>query len=210
MEAVMEDAAILASMAAKQQICNELEAAAAHPQVGKMVAKHEKLILQYYEDVLTQAKQSFDSAKFVAKIGFWVLIGTVVYVLVTDVLAHTKTPGFSIEEHSKTVSVIGVVSGALIEFVAGVNFWLYSRVSKQFAAFHICLERTHRYLLAYSIADQVTNQKDEIFGKLVCIMANAPMITSRDLPLDLARAEQAPAVSSLGLSLDPSEAIHQR
>jgi len=210
MEMVMEDAAILGSIAEKQQTCKELEGAAAHPKVGKMVAKHEELILQYYKDVLTQAKQSFDSAKSVARIGFWVLIGTVVYVLVTDVLAHTKTLGFSIEEHSKIVSVIGAVSGALIEFVAGVNFWLYSRVSKQFAAFHICLERTHRYLLAYSIADQVTNQKDEIFGKLVCIMANAPMITSRDIPLDLTKAVQSPAVSSLGLSLDPSEAIQQR
>ena len=204
----MGNTAVLDSIAEKQKTCKELEAAAAQPQVGKMVAKHEELILHYYKDVLTQAKQSFDSAKSVARIGFWVLIGTVVYVLVTDVLAHTNKLGFSMSGHEKTVSVIGIVSGALIEFVAGVNFWLYSRVAKQFAAFHICLERTHRYLLAYTIADQVANQKDEIFGKLVCIMANAPMITSPDVRSDLTRAGQAPAIASLGLPSDQSESIH--
>ena|ERR1700733_10157593 len=197
MEAGMDNVAILDSIAEKQKTCKELEEAAPHPQVGRMVAKHEELILQYYKDVLTQAKESFDSAKSVAIIGFWVLIGTVVYVLVTDVLAHTNKLGFGMSGHEKTVSVIGVVSGALIEFVAGVNFWLYSRVSKQFAAFHICLERTHRYLLAYSIADQVTNQKDELFGRLVCIMANAPMITSPDIRPDLTSAGQAPAVADV-------------
>jgi len=176
----MNNAAILDSIAEKQKTCRELEESAPHPQVGRMVAKHEELILQYYKDVLTQAKESFDSAKSVAAIGFWVLIGTVMYVLVTDVLAHTNRLGFGMSVHEKTISVLGIVSGALIEFIAGVNFWLYSRVSKQFAAFHICLERTHRYLLAYSIADQLADQKDEILGKLVCIMANAPMITSPD------------------------------
>lgn len=188
----MEEAAILASIAEKQKTCKELVEAVAQPQVGKMVGKHEELILQYYKDVLMQAKQSFDSAKSVAKIGFWVLIGTVVYALVIDVLSHTNKLGFSMAEHVKTGSIIGVISGALIEFVAGVNFWLYPRVSKQFAAFHICLERTHRYLLAYSIADQIKNQKDEILGKIVCIMANAPMITGPDISSDLTRAEKAP------------------
>jgi hypothetical protein len=205
MEAVMGDTTILDSISTKRKTCRELEEATAHPQVGKMVAKHEELILDYYKDVLMQAKQSFDSAKSVAKIGFWVLIGTVVYVLGTDVLEHTKKLGFSIADHERTVSIIGVISGALIEFVAGVNFWLYSRVSKQFAAFHICLERTHRYLLAYSIADQVANQKDEVFGKLVCIMANAPMITSADIASGLTGTEQAPAASSPGFSLSHPE-----
>ena len=51
---------------------------------------------------------------------------------------------------------------------------------KQFSAFHICLERTHRYLIAYKIADTIEHDKDETLQKLVCIMANAPMITSSE------------------------------
>src|SRR5215472_13374774 len=104
----MENAAIQQSIAEKQKTCKELEEAAPHQPVGKMVAKHQELILQYYKDVLTQAKQSFDSAKSVANIGFWVLIGTMVYVLVTDVFAHTNKFGFSMRGHSQTVSIIGI------------------------------------------------------------------------------------------------------
>ena len=189
----MLDTAIQESIAEKQKICQELQEAAPQTQVGKMVAKHEELILGYYKDVLHQANQSFTSAKTVAWIGFGVLILTVFYVLTADVLAHMGKFGFNMEEHKPTASIVSIVSGGLIEVIAGINFWLYSRVSKQFAAFHICLERTHRYLLAYSIADQITDQKNDILGKLVCIMANAPMITLPDLHSDLARAGQAPA-----------------
>jgi hypothetical protein len=31
------------------------------------------------------------------------------------------------------------------------------------------------------MVEQITDKKDEILGKLVCIMANAPMITERDI-----------------------------
>src|SRR6202795_1901980 len=75
----------------------------------------------------------------------------------------------------------GLVSGALMEFVAGVSFWLYSRGAKQFGAFHICLERTHRYLLAYKIAEKIEKNRDQTLEKIVCIMANAPMISQADI-----------------------------
>jgi hypothetical protein len=82
---------------------------------------------------------------------------------------------------SLTVGGIGVVSGVLIEFIAAITFWLYSRVSSQFGAFHICLERTHRYLLAYKISEQIKGDRDATLRDLVCIMANAPMITRADI-----------------------------
>ena len=62
-----------------------------------------------------------------------------------------------------------------------LNFWLFGRAAKQFNALHICLKRTHRYLIAYKIGENIGNNRDEMLGKLVCIMANAPMITSRDI-----------------------------
>ena len=58
---------------------------------------------------------------------------------------------------------------------------LYGRAARQFGAFHICLERTHRYLLAYKMAEQIQNDKDDTIEKIVCIMANAPMITRVDV-----------------------------
>jgi hypothetical protein len=79
------------------------------------------------------------------------------------------------------VGAIGLIGGTVVEIIAGVQFVLYGRATRQFGAFHICLERTHRYLLAYEMAEQMTTNKDETLEKIVCIMANAPMITREDI-----------------------------
>jgi hypothetical protein len=165
----------------KRRACEEVGNAVDTGGVGEIVTKHEKLILQYYEDVQRQAKQSFGSAKSVAYMGFCVLIATLTYTLLFDALSRIQISGLAMSQPSRAVASIGVVSGALIEFIAGINFWLYSRASRQFGAFHICLERTHRYLVAYKIAGEIGAKKDETLEKLVCIMANAPMITHQDI-----------------------------
>jgi len=162
--------------------CADLIGAMNEGKIGDIVAKHETLILHYYKDVQDQAKQSFGTAKSVSKIGFWVLISTLAYVLIFDALSHFRLPNMT--GGSLTVAGVGVASGILIEFIAGVSFWLYSRGARQFGAFHICLERTHRYLLAYKIAEQIGARKDETLRDLVCMMANAPMITRKDFDVE--------------------------
>jgi hypothetical protein len=155
--------------------CDELGRAIDSDKMGEIVAKHERLILQYYRDVQKQANDSFDTARMAAKIGFCVLIVTLVYTLTMDGLIRFDKlqPG---SRNFMTVAITGAVSGALIEFIAGIAFWLYSRGARQFGAFHICLERTHRYLLAFKITEKM-EKRDETLHNLVCIMANAPMIT---------------------------------
>jgi hypothetical protein len=140
---------------------------------------HEKLILQYYEDVQKQATDSFRAARFVAYIGFGVLIITWLYTLGLDLFGNLPVFHVSPADHKSAVRV-GVISATLIEFIASVNFWLYSKASKQFGAFHICLERTHRYLVAYKIGEETGSRKEAVLEKLACIMASAPMITNRD------------------------------
>lgn len=182
-----------AEHAAKVRACDELEDALAG-NLGKTVSAHERMILQYYRDVQQQAIQSFGAAKRVAWIGFGVLIGTLLYALVFDALGHFDM--LSGSRNLLTVGGIGVVSGVLIEFIAGVNFWLYGKAAKQFGAFHICLERTHRYLIAYKISEEMQDKKEETLQKIVCIMANAPMITAKELA---AIAGTTPDRSNIGL-----------
>ena len=181
-----------------EQTCDELKVALDQGKIGDIVAKHEKLILHYYEDVQHQAKQSFNTARTAARIGFGVLIFTVVYALTFDALHRF---GIITTASSLTIAGIGIVSGTLIEFIAAVAFWLYARGAKQFSAFHICLERTHRYLLAYKIAEQLGDRKDESLQELVSIMANAPMITRDDVDAvgsrpRTARSTQAKVISA--------------
>ncbi len=164
-----------------EKACEELKTAIDVGKLGDIVAKHEELILQYYQDVQRQATQSFRAAKSAAQIGFWVLSGTLAYALIFDALGRFPIEGIDMSKATLTIAGIGIVSAALIEFIAAVNFWLYARGSKQFSAFHICLERTHRYLLAYKISEQIKDNRDDTLRDLVCIMANAPMITHEDI-----------------------------
>jgi len=166
----------------KLETCDELQKALSG-NMGETVAAHVRMILKYYDDVHKQATRSFNSAKSVALIGFGVLIATLVYTLAFDALSHFNVPSMKVNSGDLLkVSSIGVVSGVLIEFIAGVNFWLYRNATRQFNAFHICLERTHRYLIAYKMIEEIGGErKAEIAEQVVCIMANAPMITAQEI-----------------------------
>jgi hypothetical protein len=163
------------SAEAIHQACDELQESVEEGNLGDIVEKLEKLILRYYTDVLSQANQSFFSARRVAWVGFVVLAVTLAYALIFDALTRF---GFlsGDTDNAMTVEKVGIVSAVLVEFIAGINFWLYSRGARQFSTFHICLERTHRYLLAYKIADQIKSERDATFRNIACIMASAPMI----------------------------------
>lgn len=164
----------------KQTHCEKIKRALDKGTLGEIVETHENLVEQYYEDVREQANKSFMSAKRVAWMGFCILFLTVAYVLITDYFSRASVLGFSMAQTSMTAASIGVISGAVIEFIAAINFLLYARASKQFGAFHICLERMHRYLIAYKIAAELKERREETLEALVCIMANAPMIARPD------------------------------
>jgi len=147
--------------------------------IGEAVEKIQKLILRYYDDVREQAARSFTAASRVAIAGFAVLLITLLYVIAAD--AAVRFGGSTASSSVMTVGQLGLIAGFIVEALAGTQFWLHSRTTKQFGAFHICLERTHRYVLAYKIADTIHGKKDETLQKIVCIMANAPMITREDI-----------------------------
>lgn len=158
-----------------ERTCTELSDEIEKGSLGAVYAKHQKLIMQYYEDVQDQAQRSFAIAAILAVAGFLVLLGTL-----GVVGWHTWGDKWW---NQATFAGAGVVSGFVIEYIAKIAFDLYARCAKQFGAFHICLERTHRYLLAYKIADRMGDTKQQTFRDLVCIMANAPMINDREVGL---------------------------
>ena len=161
------------------------------------------MILDYYQDVQKQARMSFVAAWAAAVVGFGVLIASLAYAMIRDseskpsspiVVAAVPSSADSVpraliagESQAGTIApshilaAIGVASGIIIEFIAFVSFRLYGQASRQFGTFHICLERTNRYLIAYKVSEKIAENKDQTLHDLVCIMANAPMITQRDI-----------------------------
>lgn len=156
-----------------EKTCAELSEAIDKGGLGGIYDKLQSLIMHYYLDVQAQAQSSFAVARNLAIAGFLVLIGTLVAI---PLMHHYGLTGSHV-----TFATAGVISGIVIEYIAKIAFDLYGRTAKQFGAFHICLERTHRYLLAYKIAERTTENKERTLHDLVCIMANAPMITQGDI-----------------------------
>jgi len=139
-----------------------------------------QLIMQYYQDVQGQSAESFESAKSVALLGFALFAATISYLIFSDLMPHINR--FTATQGGIGVGAIGLISGSVVELIAGTQFFLYRNSARQFGAFHICLERTYRYLLAYTMAEQIgAKDKDKTIEKIVCIMANAPMITQQDI-----------------------------
>jgi hypothetical protein len=162
--------------------CEALGKALGDGGLAETVEEVQNLILRYYNNVREQAAESFSAAKRVATIGFVLLIVTTAYVILTDLLLHIPASGFVERElGGMNVGAIGLIAAGIVEAIAGTQFVLYGRATRQFGAFHICLERTHRYLVAYKMAETMGTSKDDTLEKLVCIMANAPMITRQDI-----------------------------
>jgi hypothetical protein len=150
--------------------------------LSETVEEVQKLILRYYDNVRGQAAESFSAARRVAIIGFVLLIVTITYVIGIDLLLHMPASGFQeLPSGGMNVGAVGLIAAGIVEAIAGTQFVLYGRATKQFGAFHICLERTHRYLIAYKMAQTIETTRDDTLEKLVCIMANAPMITREDI-----------------------------
>jgi hypothetical protein len=149
--------------------------------VGEIVERIQRLILHYYDDVREQAEKGFRAARNTAVAGFVVLVLTIGYVLVIDWAVRAGKLKNETTTSAMTIGQIGLIAGTIVELLAGTQFVLQGRTAKQFGAFHICLERTHRYLLAYKIAETMTENRDHTLEKIVCTMASAPMITRQDI-----------------------------
>src|ERR1051325_10217816 len=89
----------------------------------------QKMIITYYGDVRKQSMMTFWAALVAA---------------VTGLLFFLYAIHLAMETKAWQSSIIGLVGGALAQFISGVNFFLYFRAARQFASFHICLERTNR------------------------------------------------------------------
>ena len=130
---------------------------------NEMVAKLQEMILNYYRDARRQAQQSFYSALAAATIG---------------ILFFVYAAWLNMQSHD-TSSKISWIAGALIQVISGINFFLYSKASRQFSSFHICLERTNRFLLANTLCDNIgcTIKRDSTRQEIIETILTAPMLT---------------------------------
>lgn len=125
---------------------------AAQDDVQEISGSQIKLLNAYYKLALDQATRSFHWALVASIVGLLFFLAAVVFVL-TD--------------KSLEASTISVVGGAIIEIIAGINFYLYGKTIGQLSAFHGRLEATARFLLANSLCEGLTEEKEKTRAALI-------------------------------------------
>lgn len=99
-----------------------------------------ELLARFYDLSLSQAGRSFRWALLASMVGLAFFLMAIV---------------FMIWRQSGELATITMMGGALIEFIAGVNFYLYGKTLTQLSLFQGRLEVTQRFLLANSLCESL-------------------------------------------------------
>jgi hypothetical protein len=129
-----------------------------HPgDVQATAANQIGLLLGYHQIVQAQSRRSFD----------WALIGAG-----TGLLFFIVAAGFTIWTGKAAEALIPAISGAVVEVVAGIVFYLYGKTASQMGEFHSRLERLQLYLLANSICESLQGEeRDKVRSDLIRAIA---------------------------------------
>ena len=131
--------------------------------IQEVAASQFALSDRYYENVLAQAKRSFDAAVAASVVGLVFFLAAIV---------------FAISTHQLTAPIMSAVGGGVVEVVGGLNFWLYGRTSVQLASFHLRLDRMQRFLIANSVSASLTDDhRDLALSELIKVMSTPNLTT---------------------------------
>lgn len=114
--------------------------------VQEIAAAQIELLTGFYDLALAQAKRSFKWALIAAATGFGFFLGAIAFLLLGE---------------DQSVAIASVVSGALVEVVSGINFYLYSKSTSQLSVFHLRLDLTQRFLLANSLCEGLEGEQKQ-------------------------------------------------
>jgi len=131
----------------------------------QMASLLQQMSLNYYQDVRRQAQQSFYGALAAAIIGMLFFLYAALHMIPNSANPSSR-------------AYISLIAGGLVEVISATYFYLYAKAVNQFAGFHVCLERTNRFLLVNTLCENLGDKhKDEMRMELIKVIANAPMLT---------------------------------
>lgn len=130
--------------------------------VKGIAASQISLLSRFYDLSLDQAGRSFRWALIASVVGLLFFMAAILFQLTGD--------------DSSQLPMISLIGGALIEFIAGINFYLYGKTLSQLTLFQGRLEVTQRFLLANSLCESLGDEyRDETRAGLIAQLAtNAP------------------------------------
>jgi hypothetical protein len=121
----------------------------------------------YYALVKEHTEKSFLTASAVGVIGFLLVITGLIV-------------GFVAKADVRAVSYIASASGIIVEFIAGVFFYLYNRTVREMKGYHTSLLTVQNILLAFKlVGDTEGTEKAKMMGQMMSYLtgnrAESPM-----------------------------------
>ena len=117
------------------------------------VIENLKELKEFYVICKQQIRKSFSAAMFSCFAGFMLFVLAVVLFLLGG---------------NNSASFMAGLSGAIVEIVSGLYFWMYKETSKQLGKYHKRLEATEKYLIALQIIEMLPEEnRSEQYGKLI-------------------------------------------
>lgn len=164
----------LDALQARQRVARQLGAGAVGvPPVAqdsyfdKLVRINVENLAAYYALVKAHTEKSFLTASAVGVIGFLLVITGLIV-------------GFGADADARAVSYIASASGIIVEFIAGVFFYLYNRTVREMKGYHTSLLTVQNILLAFKlVGDTEGTEKAQMMGQMMSYLtgnrAESPM-----------------------------------
>ena len=137
-------------LAAKREAKEILEAV---KNLDVLAEKSKEKNQEFYVICKQQIRKSFSAAMFSCFAGFVLFVLAVIIFLL---------------DGNNSASLTAGLSGAIVEIVSGLYFWMYRETSKQLGKYHKRLEATEKYLIALQIIEMLPEEnRSEQYGKLI-------------------------------------------
>ena len=120
---------------------------------------------EYYTINKQQARKSFWAALIMSVLGFLVFVVGIAAMIFYD----------------KDVYVYSMISGSLVEVIAGLFFYLYNRSMQQINIFFGSLLDTQRYLTSIQLVDKIESNKDVVYAYIISLFMGKNDIDINDI-----------------------------
>jgi hypothetical protein len=118
-----------------------------------LMIKNVAELREYYVINKQQARNAFSAALIISILGFFIFSAGLALV-------------YARPEKASTIPY-STIGGAIVEIIAGLFFWLYSRAIKQINIFHASLQSTEKFLTAIQLVDKLSIEKKDDAYKVI-------------------------------------------
>ena len=117
-----------------------------------------ELLSRFYDLSLSQAQRSFRWALVASMVGLAFFLAAICFMLWVN----------------KETANVALIGGGIIQFISGINFYLYNKTIAQLTLFQGRLETTQRFLLANSLTESLGDDyRDKTRAQLINQLANS-------------------------------------